>query len=165
MPCFSSVRGIIALATRVPCFSLGKRQHRFSYSMCLPLVQARSSIEDTLFYTCVLMLLHVSSYYLCVSSYSYLCVLILLYMCPHTRTYVSLHLCVRRLHMCPHTTTHMCPHTTVCVLILHLSSYYYMCLYPTTYVSSYSYLCVLILLPAYYRHTGYAYGTQGVSGL
>jgi hypothetical protein len=67
-------------------------------------------------YTCVLILLHVSSYYyMCphttthVFSYNHTCVLILLhvssyyYMCPHTTTCVSSSYC-----MCPHTTTYVC---------------------------------------------------------
>ena len=65
----------------------------------------------------VLVLLYVSSYYICV--------LILLYMCPHTTTiYVSSYCYVSSYY-------YMCTHTT-------LSSYYYVCPHTTIYVSSYS---------------------------
>jgi hypothetical protein len=98
------------------------------------------------YYICVLILLHVSSYYdtcllilhmhvliiVYVSSYYYMCVLILLCMCPHTTICASsyCYACVLILQT-KTIATCMCPHTTGCVFsyLLHTAI---MCPHATT---------------------------------
>ena len=72
------------------------------------------------YYMCVLKLLYVSSYFICVCSNYCTCVRILS-MCPHTTICVSSNYYVSAYYMCPHTTICVCSNYYICVLA---TSYY-----------------------------------------